>query len=106
MLYMCLIVREIYEWLCTVLLIMKAIDGPGIGKVVACGSGKYDKDDVVVGVFTWADYALVKEASILSKLDRSEFPLSYHLGVLGILLFLFFELSRLIQLSPILLLKN
>ncbi|KAI9117287.1 hypothetical protein K1719_011453 [Acacia pycnantha] len=61
----------------------QAIDGLAVGKVVACGSGKFEKDDVVVGVFTWAEYSLVKEASIINKLDNFEFPLTYHLGVLG-----------------------
>ncbi|XP_028788169.1 2-alkenal reductase (NADP(+)-dependent)-like [Neltuma alba] len=61
----------------------QAIDGVAIGKVVASGSPRFQKDDVVVGVFTWAEYSLVKEASIINKLDHSEFPLTYHLGILG-----------------------
>ncbi|MED6216607.1 hypothetical protein PIB30_009200 [Stylosanthes scabra] len=61
----------------------KAIDGPVIGKVVASGNSKFEKGDLVLGVFTWAEYSLVKETSILRKLDSSEFPLTYHLGVLG-----------------------
>ncbi|KAF7806382.1 2-alkenal reductase (NADP(+)-dependent)-like [Senna tora] len=60
-----------------------AIDGLGVGKVVASGNQKYKKDEVVVGVFTWAEYSVVKEASIINKLDPSQFPLTYHLGVLG-----------------------
>ncbi|MED6186373.1 hypothetical protein PIB30_066076, partial [Stylosanthes scabra] len=60
-----------------------AIDGPVIGKVVASGSNKFEKSDLVLGEFTWAEYSLVKETSILRKLDSSEFPLTYHLGVLG-----------------------
>ncbi|XP_061362821.1 2-alkenal reductase (NADP(+)-dependent)-like [Gastrolobium bilobum] len=61
----------------------KAIDGVVIGKVVASGNAKFEKDDLVMGVFTWAEYSLVKEESILNKLESSEFPLTYHLGVLG-----------------------
>ncbi|XP_054820170.1 2-alkenal reductase (NADP(+)-dependent)-like [Prosopis cineraria] len=61
----------------------QAIDGIAIGKVVVSGNPKYQKDDVVVGVFTWAEYSLVKEASIINKLNNSEFPLTYHIGALG-----------------------
>ncbi|XP_047177252.1 2-alkenal reductase (NADP(+)-dependent)-like [Vigna umbellata] len=61
----------------------QAIDGAVIGKVVASGNAKFQKDDLVLGVFTWAQYSLVKEGSILRKLESSEFPLSYYLGVLG-----------------------
>ncbi|XP_057426665.1 2-alkenal reductase (NADP(+)-dependent)-like [Lotus japonicus] len=61
----------------------KAIDAVVIGKVVASGNPKFEKNDFVMGVFHWAEYSLVKEGSIINKLDSSEFPLSYHLGVLG-----------------------
>ncbi|QHO34304.1 hypothetical protein HN51_027863 [Arachis hypogaea] len=61
-----------------------AIDGPGIGKVVASGNNKFVKGDLVLGVFTWAEYCLVKERTIMRKLEPSEFPLTYHLGVLGL----------------------
>ncbi|XP_057428200.1 2-alkenal reductase (NADP(+)-dependent)-like [Lotus japonicus] len=61
----------------------KAIDGVATGKVVASGNPKFEKDDLVMGVFNWAEYSLVKEGSIINKLNSSEFPLTYHLGVLG-----------------------
>ncbi|KAL4286906.1 hypothetical protein AHAS_Ahas19G0133000 [Arachis hypogaea] len=61
----------------------KAIDGPVIGKVVASGNNKFVKDDLVLGVFTWAEYCFVKERTIMRKLEPSEFPLTYHLGVLA-----------------------
>ncbi|KAK7327692.1 hypothetical protein VNO77_21780 [Canavalia gladiata] len=61
----------------------EAIDALVIGKVVASGNAKFEKDDLVMGVFSWAEYSLVKEGSIIKKLESSEFPLSYHLGVLG-----------------------
>ena len=76
---MCLLMKVVY-----VVWYVQAIDGIAIGKVVASGSDKFEKDDVVVGVFTWAEYSLVKDTSIINKLDHSEFPLTYHLGVLGI----------------------
>ncbi|XP_027329615.1 2-alkenal reductase (NADP(+)-dependent)-like [Abrus precatorius] len=60
------------------------IKGAVIGKVVASGNAKFKKDDLVMGSFTWAEYSLVREGSIINKIESSEFPLSYHLGVLGI----------------------
>jgi hypothetical protein len=62
---------------------LQAIDALVIGKVIASGNAKFEKDDVVIGVFTWAEYSVVKEQNIIKKLDSSEFPLTYHLGVLG-----------------------
>ncbi|KAK7327748.1 hypothetical protein VNO77_21838 [Canavalia gladiata] len=61
----------------------EAVDALAIGKVVASGNAMFEKDDLVMGVFTWAEYSLVKEGSIIKKLESSEFPLSYYLGVLG-----------------------
>ncbi|KAL9314319.1 hypothetical protein ACSQ67_019771 [Phaseolus vulgaris] len=61
----------------------QTIDGAVIGKVVVSGNAKFQKDDLVLGVFTWAEYSLVKEGSIIKRLESSEFPLSYHLGILG-----------------------
>ncbi|KAI4335736.1 hypothetical protein L6164_014350 [Bauhinia variegata] len=61
----------------------EVVDGIAVGKVVASRNPKFEKDDLVVGVFTWAEYSLVKEVNIINKLETSEFPLSYHIGVLG-----------------------
>ncbi|KAJ7956687.1 2-alkenal reductase (NADP(+)-dependent)-like [Quillaja saponaria] len=61
----------------------EVIDAPGLGKVVASGNPKFEKGDLVVGIVSWAEYTLVKEESIINKLDPMGFPLSYHIGVLG-----------------------
>ncbi|KAK7327691.1 hypothetical protein VNO77_21779 [Canavalia gladiata] len=52
----------------------EAVDALAIGKVVASGNAMFEKDDLVMGVFTWAEYSLVKEGSIIKKLESSEFP--------------------------------
>ncbi|CAK8534361.1 unnamed protein product [Lathyrus sativus] len=62
----------------------QAIVAPVIGKVVASGNAKFQKDDLVMGSFTWAEYSVVKEQSIVKKIDSPEFPLTYYLGVLGL----------------------
>ncbi|KAE7998871.1 hypothetical protein FH972_003369 [Carpinus fangiana] len=59
------------------------IDAYGVGKVVASGNPRFEKDDLVVGVITWGEYSVVKEGTILNKLDPMGFPQTYHLGVLG-----------------------
>lgn len=61
----------------------QAIDALVIGRVVTSGNAKFEKDDLVMGVFTWAEYSVVKEQSIIKKLESFEFPLTYHLGILG-----------------------
>lgn len=59
------------------------------------GNAKFEKDDLVMGVFTWAEYSVVKEQSIIKKLESFEFPLTYHLGILGNCLVLSTELLSL-----------
>lgn len=61
----------------------EAIDAPVIGEVVASGNPMFKVNDLVMGKFTWAEYSLVKQGSILNKIDSSEFPLTYYLGILG-----------------------
>lgn len=62
---------------------LQAIDAPVIGEVVASGNPMFKVNDLVMGKFTWAEYSLVKQGSILNKIDSSEFPLTYYLGILG-----------------------
>lgn len=50
---------------------------------MASGNPRFEKDDLVVGVITWGEYSVVKEGTILNKLDSMGFPETYHLGVLG-----------------------
>ncbi|CAJ1975461.1 unnamed protein product [Sphenostylis stenocarpa] len=59
-----------------------AIDGVVVGKVVASGNAKFKKDDLVLGVFTCAEYSLIKEESILRKLESVTIPI-YGTEVLG-----------------------
>ncbi|KAF3950498.1 hypothetical protein CMV_023759 [Castanea mollissima] len=61
----------------------KVIDTYGVAKVVASGNPKFEKDDLVVGLITWGEYSVLKEGTILNKLDPMGFPLTYHVGILG-----------------------
>uniref|UniRef100_A0A7C9D326 2-alkenal reductase (NAD(P)(+)) n=1 Tax=Opuntia streptacantha TaxID=393608 RepID=A0A7C9D326_OPUST len=62
----------------------KPIDGYGIGRVMASGHPEFQKDDIVVGYLTWSEHAMIEEPKSLAKLDTMGFPLSYHLGILGL----------------------
>lgn len=73
---------------------MQAIDAYGVGKVVASGHPDFEKDDLVIGLISWGEYSIVKEGSILNKLNSLGFPYSYHVGILGLLII--YHLSLLI----------
>lgn len=51
--------------------------------MVASGNPNFEKDDLVVGFITWGEYSVLKEGTILNKLDTVGFPLTYHVGILG-----------------------
>ncbi|GMH04514.1 hypothetical protein Nepgr_006354 [Nepenthes gracilis] len=56
----------------------------GVGRVVASGFPEIERDELVVGFLSWGEYCVVEDGSKLRKLDPMGFPLSYHLGVLGL----------------------
>lgn len=60
------------------------ISAHGIGKVVASANSEFEKDDIVVGPLGWEDYSIVTDRFFLRKINSTEFPLSYHVGILGI----------------------
>ncbi|KAM3356925.1 NADP-dependent alkenal double bond reductase P2 [Capsicum galapagoense] len=62
----------------------EVIDTYGVGRMLVSHRPDFKKDDLVAGFLTWGEYSIVKEGSLLNKLDPSlAFPLSYHVGVLG-----------------------
>ncbi|KAJ9548723.1 hypothetical protein OSB04_021266 [Centaurea solstitialis] len=66
------------------LYICQAINGSGVGRVIASENDGYEKDDIVCGLLNWAEYTIVKNENTLRKLNTmEEFPLSYHLGIFG-----------------------
>ncbi|KAL9361652.1 hypothetical protein Peur_044437 [Populus x canadensis] len=59
------------------------IQALGVAKVLVSRHPEFVKDDLVVGFIHWGDYS-VQKVEMLRKLEPTiEFPLSYHLGVLG-----------------------
>lgn len=62
----------------------QAISVHGVAEVVDSDDSKFEKGDIVKGIVHWAQYSVVKAGeSALMKLDTLEFPLTYHLGILG-----------------------
>ncbi|KAK9073803.1 hypothetical protein SSX86_006397 [Deinandra increscens subsp. villosa] len=61
----------------------EVIDAYGVGKVVASGNPEFQENDYVVGLISWGEYS-TSQGSMLSKLDPMGFPLSYHVGILGL----------------------
>ncbi|PHU21413.1 hypothetical protein BC332_06520 [Capsicum chinense] len=62
----------------------EVIDTYGVGRVLVSHRPDFKKGDLVAGLLTWGEYTVVKEGSLLNKLDTSlAFPLSYHVGVFG-----------------------
>jgi NADPH-dependent curcumin reductase CurA len=39
--------------------------------------------DIVSGMTGWEDYSLIENPEQLNKIQQSDIPLSYHLGLLG-----------------------
>ncbi|KAK6781192.1 hypothetical protein RDI58_023376 [Solanum bulbocastanum] len=62
----------------------ESIDSYGVGRILFSHRPDFKKGDLVAGLLTWGEYSIVKEGSLLNKLDPiMGFPLSYHVGVLG-----------------------
>ncbi|VFR00724.1 unnamed protein product [Cuscuta campestris] len=61
----------------------ESIDAYGVGKVLVSGRDDIEKDGLVAGLLSWGEYSVVKEGTLLNKLDPTSFPLSYYVGILG-----------------------
>lgn len=60
------------------------VESLGLGEVVATKSSKYQKGDVVVGLFGWAKQIVVHEEAVANKVDTSlGLPLPLYLSSLG-----------------------
>ncbi|KAL6006318.1 hypothetical protein ACLOJK_040365 [Asimina triloba] len=61
----------------------EVVDAYGIGRVMVSDHPEYAKDDIVVGLIGWTEYSVVKGGVWLRKINAAQFPLSYHVGILG-----------------------
>ncbi|KAK1264925.1 NADP-dependent alkenal double bond reductase P2 [Acorus gramineus] len=61
-----------------------AIDAYGVGRVLESDHPEFATDDYVVGLLGWEEYSIVKGGNMLRKIGSTEFPLSFHAGILGL----------------------
>jgi NADPH-dependent curcumin reductase CurA len=54
-----------------------------VGRVVDSTHPGFSAGDIVSGMTGWEDYSLITKPEQLRKIQQSDIPLSYHLGLLG-----------------------
>lgn len=63
---------------------MKPIEGFGVAEVVDSDDSNFKPGDIVSGFTRWEDYSLINQGSFqLRKVQPDDFPLSFHVGLLG-----------------------
>ncbi|KAM0925959.1 hypothetical protein ACQ4PT_003830 [Festuca glaucescens] len=59
------------------------IEGLGVARVVDSTHPGFAAGDIVSGMTGWEEYSLIEKPEQLNKIQQSDIPLSYHLGLLG-----------------------
>ncbi|XP_044968320.1 2-alkenal reductase (NADP(+)-dependent)-like [Hordeum vulgare subsp. vulgare] len=59
------------------------IEGLGVARVVDSTHPGFVAGDIVSGMTGWEEYSLIDKPEQLNKIQQSDIPLSYHLGLLG-----------------------
>jgi NADPH-dependent curcumin reductase CurA len=54
-----------------------------VARVVDSTHPGFGSGDIVSGMTGWEDYSLIEKPEQLNKIQQSDIPLSYHLGLLG-----------------------
>ena len=62
---------------------MQPIWGSAVGQVVMSANPEFESGDTVLGNVEFSEYVIVTKGKGLEKVDSSQAPLSYYLGVLG-----------------------
>lgn len=68
---------------------MKAIQGFGVSKVVHSDDPEFKPGDLVSGITGWEEYSLISKHEQLRKIQQDDIPLSYHVGLLGMIFLCF-----------------
>nr|XP_027120066.1 NADPH-dependent oxidoreductase 2-alkenal reductase-like [Coffea arabica] len=58
-------------------------NGFGVAKVVDSGHPNFKKGDLVWGITQWEEYSLIAEPDSLFKIEHTDVPISYYIGLLG-----------------------
>ncbi|KAL8482751.1 hypothetical protein ACS0TY_025698 [Phlomoides rotata] len=59
------------------------IAGYGVSKIIDSSHPDFKKGDIVWGLTGWEEYSLIKDPSKLFKVQNTDVPLSYYIGILG-----------------------
>jgi len=54
-----------------------------VSQVVESGHPNYKKGDLVYTMTKWEEYSFIPSSQIRLKIDHTDFPLSYYIGILG-----------------------
>lgn len=62
---------------------ISVITGYGVSKVVISNHPNFKEDDLLMGYIGWEEYNIIPGAKSLQKIEDTDLPISYYLGVLG-----------------------
>ncbi|GKE73620.1 NADP(+)-dependent 2-alkenal reductase-like protein [Tanacetum coccineum] len=62
--------------------ILQPLSGSGVAKVVDSGHANFKKGDFVWGVMRWKEYSIISAPESLFKIQHTDVPLSYYMGIL------------------------
>lgn len=71
-----------------VVISMKVIEGFGVAKVVDSTNPNFCVGDYITGLTGWEEYSTIVRTEQVRKIEVFDVPLSYHVGLLGMYLFL------------------
>ena len=67
----------------TVIVFVQPISSHGVGKVLDSGHPDFKVGDYVWGMTGWEEYSLITSTEHLIKINHTDVPLSYYIGILG-----------------------
>ena len=73
---------------------MKALEGFGVSKVIDSDDPDFKPGDVVSGFTGWEEYSLIHKTEQLRKIQAEDIPLSYHVGLLGMITYRIYYLKN------------
>lgn len=65
---------------------MKPLQGFGVSKVVDSDNPNFKPGDFISGITGWEEYSLIRTTELSRKIKPNDIPLSYHVGLLGMLI--------------------
>lgn len=69
------------QW-CT---LVKTLEGFGVSKVIDSDNPSFKPGDLISGFTGWEEYSLIRKTEQLRKIHQDDVPLSFHVGLLGML---------------------